>query len=154
MFAVALWVGILGALLSTAGRIVCLSAPQNVGGKGLLLTAVVCDLVYMAISLSGTDFLPAAIVGIVANILWLATLILFVLFLRAVGESIGQEHLANEGNTVMVTVAMCIVLFLGLIIPFVNIFCLLALLVCTVVAVVKYVKLLHFAVECVDYARG
>ncbi|QDU89473.1 hypothetical protein Pla175_28630 [Pirellulimonas nuda] len=152
MIVVALLGGGIGMLLSMAGRIWCLATAGEVGAKGLLLAAVACDLAYISLPFGAAASLSSVVAAIAPRILWIATFILFVLFLRAVGKSISQEHLVNEGSAVIAIAAMCIVLLFGMLVPVLSIFAVLAFLVCILTVTFKYLKLLRFAAECVAYS--
>jgi hypothetical protein len=147
---VAVGVSLLGGVLSTIGRIVCLGAPSQVGGKGLLIGAVACDLASIGIAIAGAFGESELLARAISQVLWLATLILFVLFLRVVATSIGQEHLADSAQSVIVLVVIAIVTIIGMVVvPIFGLIGVFVFLGCTIMAVIKYLSLLQHTAESV-----
>lgn len=140
---------LIGAALSTIGRAICLGAPSQAGGKGVLVAAVACDLVYMGITMVGVPGLPVLVTGIAAVFLWLATLILFILFLQAVAKSIHQDQLAEEARSLIIFVVMAMFLLVGIVIPVLGIFSLFGFLGVLFITTWRYVNLLQFTAETV-----
>ncbi|MGI9455573.1 MAG: hypothetical protein ACR2NU_03380 [Aeoliella sp.] len=132
-----------GYVLAVIGRIMCLSVPEKVGAKGLIYACVACDLAAAAIHVGSlvTDISPFIELG--AGVLGLATLILFVLFIKAVARFIGQEHLAEDARKVILLVIVCIASIFLIIIPFVAILTIGTLLY----GVYKYLNLLQHTAE-------
>lgn len=151
---VALGVSLLGNLLSTSGRIVCLGGPKNTGGRGLLIAAVVCDL--GAIAITGLLFVGAAHPGmaLVSGLLSLSTLILFVLFVKAVATWIRQPQLADDARTIVLLIVLSIVMLVlifpvALVVPLLTILLVLGFFGTMLAGVIKYLNLLQHTAEAV-----
>jgi hypothetical protein len=150
LFLVAVGVSLLGGLLSTIGRIVCLGAPSEIGGKGLLIGAVLCDLAAVGIVLASVFGDTGPLASLISQLLWLATLILFVLFLRVVATSIGQPHLVDSAQSVIILVVVAIGALIGsAVIPVFVLIGVFVFLGATIMAVAKYLSLLQHTAECV-----
>lgn len=154
MVLVALGVSLIGSLISTIGRIVCLGGPSKTGGKSLLIAAVACDLISIGVALATMIGAAIAMSELVINLLGLATLILFVLFIRAVTSAIGQSHLAEDARTIVILVATAIVLlvatpFVALIFPLLPLVTVVSFIGVGLAAVFKYLNLLQYTAEAV-----
>lgn len=150
----AIGAALLGGILATLGRLVCLTAPKQIKGKGFLIAAIACDLSFLALTFAGEAMLPRVAAGIAAALLPLATFILFILFVREVGESLGQDALVESGSEVIYAVLIAGFCLVGTLAPILGLFCLLAFVFFVCAAVWKYIMLLLFAAECVEYAAG
>lgn len=145
---------LLGGGLVTVGRMACLTAPKQIGGKGFLIAAVACDLGYLLLSFAGEALMSAAAAAIVTAILPLFTFVLFILFLREVGESLKQDALVEAGSEVIYAVLIAGACLVGTFAPILGLFCLLGFIAAIIAAVWKYVTLLIFALECIAHASG
>lgn len=142
-------VSLIGVLLSSGGRLLCLSAPKRIGGKGYLIAAVVCDVLYMALPYVGDSLLSAQVLFFTVPILWLGTFILFILFVREIGESLDQSSLVEAGSDVIYAVLIAGFCLVGSI---VSLFSAVAALFFICASVWRYVMLLLHTLECIDDA--
>ena len=149
----AIGLAVVGPIVCTIGRVLCLRVPGKVGGKGLVIAAVACDLGNSAINIVsalGTE--PPPFVALLSPILGLATLILFVLFLKSLAKFVGQESLADDAMTVIATVGIaigCVILMplSVLIFPLLAIPVFFVLLGCMLYGLLKYLNLLQHVAE-------
>jgi hypothetical protein len=145
---------LLGGILATIGRMICLGAPSQVGGKEMLIGAVICDLASIGLVLANSVGASVPFAPLIANGLWLGTFILFVLFLKAVATSIGQEHLVDSAQSVIMLTVVAIVSLVGvplaaLTFPLFMLAGMLVFVAATLMAVFKYLSLLQHTAECV-----
>ena len=146
------WAVLAGTILATVGRIMCLRVPERIGARWLIFAAVACDLVVIAISIADqVTELPEAVGGISA-ILSLATLILFVLFVKAVATFVGQPHLAEDANAVIIATVVAILSIVGMAVavvtaPLLVFVCILVLLGSMLFGLFKYLNLLQHVAE-------
>lgn len=151
---ISLGISVVGGLISTVGRIVCLGGPTKAGGKGLLIAAVACDLIAVGISLVAVAGTAIPFADLVTSLLNLATLILFLLFIKSVATSIGQEHLAKDAWTIIILVVIAIVLLIAtplsiFIFPLLPLVTVLGFIGVGLAAVFKYLNLLQYTAEAV-----
>ena len=146
---------IVGSLLATFGRITCLAAPSKAGGKPFLVIAVLCDLASGGISLIGLFAEePSPIAEAISSLLSFGTMILFLLFLRAVAKSVGEERLAEDVVAVIVYILLTIVLIIMtpislFIFPLLPLITAIGFMACGLISLVKYLNLLQLMAETV-----
>lgn len=145
---------VLSALLSTVGRVVCLGGPKDIAGRWLLIAAVICDLGNLALTVSVIAGVVGPYGNLLSPLLGLSTFILFLLFIRAVADSIDQPDLAQDAKAVLVFLACTFVTIIG--VPFIamisSLFLIpvvLVLIVMGAIAFSKYLNVLQFTAEAV-----
>lgn len=143
-------VSFVGVVLSAGGRLLCLTAPKRIGGKGFLIAAVICDALYMALPFVGNSLLSPLALFITAPSLWLGTFVLFILFVREIGDSLQQNSLVEAGSDVIYAVLIAGACLVGSIVSFYSA-ALAIFFICA--SVWRYVVLLLHTLECVDDAQ-
>ncbi|WP_442483148.1 hypothetical protein [Aeoliella sp. SH292] len=99
---------LVGIVVATIGRVVCLGGPSKGAGRGLLIASVACDLFnFTSVVLVLAQVLPRE-VNPISGLLGLATLILFVLFIKSFTRSIGQPQLADDAKAIIVLICATI----------------------------------------------
>lgn len=97
------WLGLGGlaaAVLTTAGKLMCLTAPPNMSGRGSIFVAVAIDLLSLTITVAGLfTAVPVLLRGSV-NLLALAGFVCFIRFLQHLGDYIGERDLRERGDGV------------------------------------------------------
>lgn len=140
--------------VTVVGRLICLAGPKNGAGKSLLIASVVCELVNVAVSvLVALEALPPP-ANVLSPLLGLSTLILFLLFLKAVNTSIGEPQLASKAKEVIMYIATTMGLLIAaplaaMLVPLLTIVLGLAALVLMLVGFFKYLNLLQHTAEAV-----
>ncbi|WP_425395685.1 hypothetical protein [Aeoliella sp.] len=151
---IGLGVQLIGNLLSTVGRVVCLGGPKNTGGRGLLIGAVICDLGSIALTvLTLVGAIPQEML-IVSALLGLATPILFILYLKAVATWIRQPSLAEDARTIIIAILVSIALLIGaipaaFITPILSLVMILGFFGTLIYSFFKYLSLLQHTAEAV-----
>lgn len=92
--------GLAATVLTTAGKLMCLTAPPNMSGRGSIFVAVAIDLLSLSITLAGFfTVVPPLLRGSV-NLLALAGFVCFIRFLQHLGDFIGERDLRERGDGV------------------------------------------------------
>lgn len=105
-----LGVAVLGAVAMLVGELLCLSAPADSGGKGLIIGAVVCHLIgwgIAAMNLISPPANPNMVLAAVSAISSLAYFVLWLLFLRKIADYAGQKELRGRVTTVLIGIPVC-----------------------------------------------
>ena len=107
-----LFLGIAGILLTTAGKLLCLTAPPQMSGKGSILVAVLIDVLALLITVAKLfTILPPWLTGMV-NLLSVGGFVCFIWFLRHLGEFIGERHISVRASNVLTLGIGVVVLWL------------------------------------------
>lgn len=145
---------LLGNIMATIGRVVCLWGPKKTGGRGMLIAAVVCELISIVVSLFTVAGASLSFGEGIAALFGLATLILFVLFIQAVANSVGETQLAETARSIVILVVIAIVLLLAspiamAVFPLFGLATVLGFLGVSLVSVFRYLNLLQYTAEAV-----
>ncbi len=138
-------IAIAGTALAVIGRVLCLSAPPQVGGKAFIFGAVAFDAVGIGVRiLSATGEFDDRIGGAVGLVAMLLTITLFVLFIRKVAEALKQKSLVDDASSALTYLILCVVSPGMLMIPIAGPFLTLGFILVTMV---KYLGLLQNVAE-------
>jgi hypothetical protein len=136
---------IAGTALAVIGRVLCLSAPPQVGGKPFIIGAVAFDAVFtgvrILVAMGEFDERVGNVVGGIASLL---TLSLFVLFIRKVAEALKQKSLVADASSTLTYLLLAVVSPGMVLVPFVGPFLMLGFILATMV---KYLGLLQNVAE-------
>lgn len=115
-----------GAVLELIGRIKCLAIPQSLASAKQLIIATVClQAIAMIITVVGLlnalagPFLPlgfAANIERVNTVFWIASEIIFLLFIKAVARGIRRSDLVQKAGTVLTLSIILIALYVVMIV--------------------------------------
>ena len=110
---IAVVVGVIGRLMSLAGKFVCLAIPSDIRGSGLLYAGVACDAFAAVVDLIGMfSPLPPA-VALAPMLLSLLGILFFIMFLRTLGDYLRDRGVTSTGTTAF-TLCVATVVFYGL----------------------------------------
>lgn len=133
--------------LSLLGKVLCLSAPNEMLGKTSIYLAVLFDVlaVGLAIALIFTELPP--IFDTISNILSIAGLVCFLVFLRALSQYIADENLVRRSKSLLMIGITLIVFWLlaiasAFFLPLGAVFFGLIVLVLGIMALLRYSRLL------------
>ena len=100
----AFWLGLVGlaaTIITTAGKLMCLTAPSNMSGRGSIFVAVAIDLLSLSITVGNlVTVLPPLLRGAI-NLLSIAGFVCFILFLQNLGDFLGERDLRERGTGVL-----------------------------------------------------
>ncbi|QDU58229.1 hypothetical protein [Aeoliella mucimassa] len=106
----ALGLVLLGYLLNTAGRVLCLVRAPSLGNAGLLVASIACDLSSIALTvLSVADITDHQITSL-AGLLALASWLLFAFYLKAIAKLIGDASLVDEARRLTLILGVAVAL--------------------------------------------
>lgn len=94
------WLGFGAVILTTVGQLLCLTAPPQMSGKGVIYVAALIDLSSLIATLAKLfGALPRAAAA-VDNLLWVIGMICFIMFLQSLGDFLGERDLRERGSGV------------------------------------------------------
>lgn len=100
----AVWLGLLGlaaTIITTVGKLLCLTAPSNMSGRGSIFVAVAIDLLSLSITAANLlTVVPPLLKGAI-NLLSIAGFVCFILFLQHLGDFLGERDLRERGTGVL-----------------------------------------------------
>lgn len=86
------------SLTTTVGKVLCLTAPPQMSGKGVILVAVAIDLLAQAIAVAKMFMvLPPLMISSI-NLLSVAGMVCFVLFLKHLGRFLKEPDIAERAT--------------------------------------------------------
>lgn len=95
------WLGIAATIITTAGKLMCLTAPSNMSGRGSIFVAVAIDLLSLSITVSNfVTVIPPLLRG-ATNLLSIAGFVCFIVFLQNLGDFLGERDLRERGTGVL-----------------------------------------------------
>ena len=95
-------------ITTTVGKALCLTAPPQMSGKGVILVAVAIDLLAQAIAVVKMLMVLPPLLTSSINLLSVAGMVCFVLFLKHLGRFLKEPDIA-ERATGLLTLGICIV---------------------------------------------
>ncbi|XZE54997.1 hypothetical protein SH139x_000983 [Planctomycetaceae bacterium SH139] len=107
---------LIGLLLLIIGPLVCLMTPAETGAKGMIITAVVCQLLALTLSLgegiSGImfDSFASQIINLSEALLALLSVIMFVLFMMRISTYLKRHDLRDKGKTILIAAGIITIL--------------------------------------------
>lgn len=104
---------IVGGLLGTAGRVLCLLVPRSAGAHAFILGSVGLELAALGIGFADAAAELPAGASSFGSLCSLASLVLFVLFMKRLAAFVGQPDLAEEAQTLVTTGLLLIGLFIA-----------------------------------------
>ncbi len=107
---------LIGLLLLIIGPLICIMTPAETGAKGLIIAAVICQLLGITVSIGQgiltvmLDPLVAQIISFSAVLLMLFSLIIFVLFMMRISTFLNRQDLRDKGKTILIASGILIIL--------------------------------------------
>ena len=93
--------GAAATLLTTVGKLLCLTAPPQMSGRGSIFVAVAIDVLSLSITVASmVTAVPPLLKGAV-NLLSIAGLVCFIVFLQNLGDLLGERDLRERGSGVL-----------------------------------------------------
>ncbi len=93
--------GIAATAITTAGKLLCLTAPPQMSGRGSIFVAVAIDLLSLSITVASlVTVVPPLLKGAI-NLLSIAGLVCFIVFLQNMGDLLGERDLRERGSGVL-----------------------------------------------------
>lgn len=106
------FLGIAGLVLTTVGKLLCLTAPPQMPGKGSILAAVLIDVLALLITVAKfITVLPPWLSSLV-NLLSVGGFVCFVWFLKHLGEFMGERDISERASNVLMLGIGVVVLWL------------------------------------------
>ena len=106
------FLGIAGLVLTTAGKLLCLTAPPQMSGKGSILIAVSIDVFALLITVAKfVTVLPPWLSSLV-NLLSVGGFVCLVWFLKHLGEFMGERDISERASNVLMLGIGVVVLWL------------------------------------------
>lgn len=100
----AVWLGLLGlaaTIITTTGKLMCLTAPSNMSGRGSIFVAVAIDLLSLSITVGNfVTVIPPLLRG-ATNLLSIAGFVCFIVFLQNLGDFLRERDLRERGTGVL-----------------------------------------------------
>lgn len=94
-------VGFAATVVTTVGKLLCLTAPSNMSGRGSIFAAVAIDVLSLSITVaSQVTVVPPLLRGAV-NLLTLAGFVCFIVFLQNLGDFLGERDLRERGTGIL-----------------------------------------------------
>ena len=94
--------GFVGSLLHIAGWILCLTVPRQSGAKGLIVTAVILQLIVPLIGVApaprGLPLAVYVVLDLADSLLWLTAIVVFLFFLKRLGRYLKRSDVADEAQ--------------------------------------------------------
>ncbi|MFM9960126.1 MAG: hypothetical protein ACKV2Q_02760 [Planctomycetaceae bacterium] len=88
-------------IVTTAGKLMCLTAPPQMSGKGGLYFAVAIDVLSLLITVANMmKVLPPVLAGAI-SLLSVAGFVCFVVFLQNLGDFLGERDIRERGSGVL-----------------------------------------------------
>jgi hypothetical protein len=101
----AAWAVHVASVLHVAGWLLCLSVPRESRAKGLIVTAVILQLIAVVIGFTPRAAgLPRALDAVLALadlLVWLAAVVVFLLFLKRLGRYLNRPEVSEEAQSLM-----------------------------------------------------
>lgn len=99
---VGLGLGVIGAgILTTVGKLLCLTAPPQMSGRGGIFAAVAIDVLTITVTIAKiVSKLPPWVDGAV-NLLSVAGFVCFILFLRNLGDFMRERDISEQASGVL-----------------------------------------------------
>ena len=89
------------SLITTVGKVMCLTAPPRMSGKGVILVAVAIDLLAQSIAVAKMfTALPPVLISSI-NLLSVAGMVCFVLFLKHLGRFLKEPDIAERATALL-----------------------------------------------------
>ncbi len=93
--------GIAATIITTVGKLLCLTAPPQMSGRGSIFVAVAIDLLSLSITVASlVTAVPPLLRGAV-NLLSITGLVCFIVFLQNLGDLLGERDLRERGSGVL-----------------------------------------------------
>lgn len=93
--------GIAATIITTVGKLLCLTAPPQMAGRGSIFVAVAIDLLSLSITVvSLVTTVPPLLRGAI-HLLSIAGLVCFIVFLQNLGDLLGERDLRERGSGVL-----------------------------------------------------
>lgn len=106
---------IAATIITSIGKLLCLTAPSNMSGRGSIFVAVAIDLLSLSITVGSlVTVVPGVLRGAV-HLVSLAGLVCFILFLQNLGDFLGERDLRERGYGVFKMGIGFVVLWLSMI---------------------------------------
>lgn len=150
------------ALLGIAGSALCVGVPRDFSGKGLIVGSLIADVVVLVTNVMSyllsdparqlrqkmiqqMDPLEISL-SIISAVCWVASTVLFMLFLSNLAAYIKQKSLGEQAHSVLTLGVVAISLYLvgvagAAIVPFLGLLAIVGS-VCLLVWIIRYVRLL------------
>lgn len=84
--------------VTTAGKLMCLTAPRHMAGRETIFVAVAIDVLPWLITLASWVTVVPPLLKAVVNVLSIAGFVCFLLFLRYLGDFIGERDLGERAT--------------------------------------------------------
>ncbi len=93
--------GIAATIITTVGKLLCLTAPPQMSGRGSIVVAVAIDLLSLSITVASlVTVVPPLLRGAV-HLLSIAGFVCFIVFLQNLGDLLGERDLRERGSGVL-----------------------------------------------------
>lgn len=93
--------GMGAVILTTTGKLLCLSAPPQMSGKGAIYTAALIDLASLLATVVRLFGLVPKLPAATDNLLSIAGFVCFVVFLQNLGDFLGERDLRERGSGIL-----------------------------------------------------
>lgn len=88
-------------IITTVGKLLCLTAPPQMSGRGSIFVAVAIDMLSLSITVGNfVTVVPPLLRGAV-NLLSIAGFVCFIVFLQNLGDLLGERDLRERGSGVL-----------------------------------------------------
>lgn len=94
-------VGFAATVVTTVGKLLCLTAPPQMPGKGTIYVAVAIDVLALSITMASFVATVPALLTSAINLLSIAGFVSFILFLQNLGDFLGERDLRERGSGVL-----------------------------------------------------
>lgn len=94
-------VGFAATVVTTVGKLLCLTAPPQMSGKGTIYVAVAIDVLALSITMASFVTTVPALLTSAVNLLSIAGFVSFILFLQNLGDFLGERDLRERGSGVL-----------------------------------------------------
>ena len=94
-------VGFAATIVTTVGKLLCLTAPPQMAGKGTIFVAVAIDVLALSITMASFVTTVPALLTSAVNLLSIAGFVSFILFLQNLGDFLGERDLRERGSGVL-----------------------------------------------------
>jgi len=109
---------IAGTILCLVGRIMCLSVPDDFSAAGVIYAAVICDVTVVLSSAASWIVDLPELVSSLSPLLWLASTILFLVFLKKIAAYVDDNNSKRRaGNVLNLLIGTFVTVILGVFLP-------------------------------------
>ncbi len=110
---------LIAGLMSMVGKILCLAAPREMEGKGVIYACVAFELAFLLIGLAEKVTIVPAILSGLKGFFPIIGFVLFLIFLRKLAEFIQNRELAEKaGGLLKLGVALVVFVILAFVLAF------------------------------------